>query len=1498
MADDFARQLLDALYNPETQPPQQPSRPLREKLAGAAETAATLGSGLLASVPAGLAGLTQMIPTRGHRPSVNRAAQKVEDVQSALTYLPRTEAGQEYLEKTAGALGMLGAPAEFLGEQTLKLTGSPLLATAANVGLDPVNYIGIPGTGKAAAAATKATGRAIAAAPRVAGEMISDLAMPAPRAQAQRGAINLGPQIPEFQPQTALGLVSRADEALASLPRQRGTGAEFLRELEKTPGVRMAELEDRGLVEALSGMGKVTKADVIKALQDNPPVQLKEVMLGSESLTHRQKLAIEYDRAREESARVGGSTNPSYIERIPESNRTPEEQRLLEAWNRVDQALEESWLSENPPPKYGQYTLPGGENYREILLTLPGGKPSAETEARLRAVQDRINELRPIIDRQPLGVTAERKEFNNLYDERDRLIQEREGVNYKSGHWSEPNVLAHARISDRTGPNGEKILHVEEVQSDWHQTGRKEGYKTGKEKEQISALSKQYDELTSRRRQLLKQAEEMPDGGPEFASLIDESNSITPKLMRLQEQMDSLRSAGERGVPDAPFKKNWHELMMRRLVDYAAKNGYDRIAITPGAEQASRYDLSKHITDLSYKRNDDGTYRLTARDKDGRLRDLGPNNTESQLSNIVGKDIAEKIVKGEGEGYPEGSISQGFKKLSGLDLQVGGEGMKGFYDKILPTYLNELGKPYGVKVGQMDLSYTPTAKQAQQGAADEALLANLGVEVPQAKRPTLHTFDITPQMREAIKSKGLPLYAKGGSVHISDNPDTMRLELAGGGALSAAKAAAKAAEKAIPPKLPRAEPKTKAEIEAIAQRMAPQLTGEYVRKSPESAITVAGKTKRQFEREKDLPVKLTGEAPTPEQVGIESMKDKVAIGILGDPSITGRELESVGDIRLGLSSPQHGGPFYGMGDEEKFWASGKGAAQKVQNLAEEAGKQYDTDVLGKYIMMGPEGLNYALHFADANLQAIDTSKMTKRQIEEFNKLIRRGSPDSGPRPSFPGIEDKVDAYLQFAIDPKLRIHFNSLMQMPTVTEAFNLPSGQDIRFAITEPALRDLERGVAGMSIGQMRPGAELTQSLHPTYEMDIPGKFLGSSKYPIPYELMFPDTVKAIRSNPRQAPHEFGSLGMVGPRQIIDQQMIDEIKAYEEQIRKLTGKKKGGAVKKQAGGAIKAAVKAAKPTAEQAATMAAQRAELVLRSRAMQELKDQFEDMPQPPKGFLSPESILQRMDEIRRREATPSGEQIPLLKKGGGVEMQAGGALKAAAKAAAKAAETTKKVSTNAAPLTPLQSIQQGGYKIPPGGLSSEDKAALRPLYNQGLVKVEERGQEKFIVPGRGAWFEFATPEQKKALDQFQVAQNLKDLSFMGPTESLLNSAQASFYDFEISPGVRSIPIKMFEPFIGGYDSAHESKRIQDLTRAIQQSKQIEPLFVGLDPTGEPYIMEGQHRVRALKALGYDQIPARVVVDMDDITKAKGGAVSKRGKVSITDNLDTMRLAVQKRK
>jgi len=450
----------------------------------------------------------------------------------------------------------------------------------------------------------------------------------------------------------------------------------------------------------------------------------------------------------------------------------------------------------------------------------------------------------------------------------------------------------------------------------------------------------------------------------------------------------------------------------------------------------------------------------------------------------------------------------------------------------------------------------------------------------EALMKAMEAGDINPgyvtrsEWEDAVRKHGRPTYGedtdellrqlqppeegmKAGGVAISDNPDRMWMDVqdqkfAGGGVTKLAK-------------LLRAPAKTKAEIEAIAERMAPQVLGEYVRGS-KGAKTVSGKTQKQFEREKTLEhdIRPTGdERPLPKNINIEDFKNSVMMGVAGDPTITGQTVHSVAGRKLRSPAPQHGGPLYGLGhDSDSFWASNLNAARGVQNRAGEISQQYDAPVIGNYIKMGPDSYSFAQHFADTNLQNIRPEEMTRSQIDMFNQLVREGSAKSGPRPSFPGIENPDEAYLHFAVDPELRKHFGNLMQMPTVTERLGLPSGLDVAHAVTEPDLRNLEIGVTGKSIGRMLPDVKnLKLSEHPTYSHDIPGEFLGGLKFPVPYELSFPDSLKAVRENPAQAPQEFGSFKMAGPRQIIDQQLIDEIKAYEERMRQLTGKADGGAV-------------------------------------------------------------------------------------------------------------------------------------------------------------------------------------------------------------------------------------------------------------------------------------------------------------------------------------------------
>lgn len=481
---------------------------------------------------------------------------------------------------------------------------------------------------------------------------------------------------------------SKLDEALENLPRQKGTAEEFMRELEKQPGVKKAEIEDRGIRKALANRAK------------SP---------GSEKpITKERMQKILYDQAPFPPVVEGGYGGKDV--------------------------------------KYQKYSTPGGKNYREILLKLP---------------EDYLNEP------------------------------------YMTDHFGDdPNVLAHIRVSDFNTPDGKKVLLVDEIQSDWHQAGRSEGYYSPYAQRNLDVDKRLYEyaQEDKEKAKAAMEAAQAAGDNPAYEASRDKYLDLVQRSMTLDTQIAKQKQELERGVPDAPFKKNWHELAMKRVLDYAAENGYDTVAITPGAEQAKRYDLSKQIGSIAYNPEEKV---LDAWDHNRRQVMRREITDESQIEDYIGKEAAKKLLQAE--------PVRGKYLLEGQDLQVGGEGMKGFYDKILPDYLNNYGKQYGAQMGELDLITKPEVSTPQIAAPGIGHFPEPLAEPAQIMRA--HSIDITPQMREQIKTKGQPLYSKIGvpgaeatagagtatigsqmfdenneqsvqnPVHFTENPDAMLLEL-------------------------------------------------------------------------------------------------------------------------------------------------------------------------------------------------------------------------------------------------------------------------------------------------------------------------------------------------------------------------------------------------------------------------------------------------------------------------------------------------------------------------------------------------------------------------------------------------------------------------------------------------------------------------------------------------------------------------------------------------
>jgi hypothetical protein len=123
----------------ETQPLPTPQQPITNQpysldqfgrdIVGGAEGALSLASGFAAAPVAGIVGLADAA-----NPFTEEGAgsARIKQVQEAMTYQPRTEEGKQALQPVQKAFEKVEKVKESLGEDTLKATGSPLLAAISH----------------------------------------------------------------------------------------------------------------------------------------------------------------------------------------------------------------------------------------------------------------------------------------------------------------------------------------------------------------------------------------------------------------------------------------------------------------------------------------------------------------------------------------------------------------------------------------------------------------------------------------------------------------------------------------------------------------------------------------------------------------------------------------------------------------------------------------------------------------------------------------------------------------------------------------------------------------------------------------------------------------------------------------------------------------------------------------------------------------------------------------------------------------------------------------------------------------------------------------------------------------------------------------------------------------------------------------------------------------------------------------------------------------------
>jgi hypothetical protein len=176
------------------------------------------------------------------------------------------------------------------------------------------------------------------------------------------------------------------------------------------------------------------------------------------------------------------------------------------------------------------------------------------------------------------GTDEIRKEISRLNNENTALQKQiSDAPIYRSSHFDQPNILAHMRVNDRIDADGKKMLFIEEVQSDWHQAGREQGYakKQTKLPNNLEIIEDPYANNEKYK----------------FVVVNKETGLHTGSAGSTKEEAIKTWGAKQAkgGVPDAPFKDTWYQLALKRALKYAADNGYERVGLTTGKQQAMRY---------------------------------------------------------------------------------------------------------------------------------------------------------------------------------------------------------------------------------------------------------------------------------------------------------------------------------------------------------------------------------------------------------------------------------------------------------------------------------------------------------------------------------------------------------------------------------------------------------------------------------------------------------------------------------------------------------------------------------------------------------------------------------------------------------------------------------------------------------------------------------------------------------------------------------------------
>jgi hypothetical protein len=172
---------------------------------------------------------------------------------------------------------------------------------------------------------------------------------------------------------------------------------------------------------------------------------------------------------------------------------------------------------------------------------------------------------------------------------------------------------------------------------------------------------------------------------------------IDGKRTLFVEEIQGPSDANQARMPES-LRKRIYDIGVKRVLAYAKENGFDKVAWTTGEMQAKRYDLSKQVDSIIWRRepHDNRRVHIAIKNNGTEIISVKPDGTiitdgpfkNKDIAEVIGKEFGEKIKKQEAGTY------------AGLDLKVGGEGLKRLYDVTIPSLVKKYGKEGVEEIGK------------------------------------------------------------------------------------------------------------------------------------------------------------------------------------------------------------------------------------------------------------------------------------------------------------------------------------------------------------------------------------------------------------------------------------------------------------------------------------------------------------------------------------------------------------------------------------------------------------------------------------------------------------------------------------------------------------------------------------------------------------------------------------------------------------------------------